>query len=190
MNLTGYTDIRYTKKNKHILLEGCCILKKTKSAVFLTVLLLIFWFILSFEIDLFIAIIGFVVSVMIVFFNYDLLFHHMEISKITIRTVWRFFILIFILIYNIIKSNIQVARIVLSKKMPIDPGFVTIDQKLKRDLNQALYANAITLTPGTLTVDMDKNKIVVHGLLKQHVKDLEGSRLEKAFLDLEVDKHD
>jgi multicomponent Na+:H+ antiporter subunit E len=101
-----------------------------------------------------------------------------------------FFVLIFVLIANIIKSNIEVAKIVLSKKMPIDPGFVTIDQKLKKELNQALYANAITLTPGTLTVDMDKDKIVVHGLLKQHVRDLEGSRLEKAFLDLEVKNND
>jgi multicomponent Na+:H+ antiporter subunit E len=102
----------------------------------------------------------------------------------------RFFVLIFILIFNIIKSNIEVAKIVLSKKMPIDPGFVTIDQKLKKELNQALYANAITLTPGTLTVDMDHEKIVVHGLLKKHVRDLEGSSLEKAFLDLEVEDND
>jgi hypothetical protein len=37
---------------------------------------------------------------------------------------------------------------------------------------------------------MDHEKIVVHGLLKKHVRDLEGSSLEKAFLDLEVEDND
>jgi multicomponent Na+:H+ antiporter subunit E len=166
------------------------ILKKTYGAVLFFALLLLFWFILSFEISLYIAIIGFTVSALVVFFNYDLIFNKQEITKLTIKTMMHFFVLIFVLIANIIKSNIEVAKIVLSKKMPIDPGFVTIEQKLKKELNQALYANAITLTPGTLTVDMDKDKIVVHGLLKQHVRDLEGSRLEKAFLDLEVKNND
>lgn len=122
---------------------------------------------------------------MVVFFNYDLIFNKAEITKVTLRTTFNFFVLIFILLYNIVVSNIEVAKIVLSKKMPIDPGFVTIKNKLNKELNQALYANAITLTPGTLTVDMNHDEIVVHGLLRQHVKDLEGSRMEKAFLDLE-----
>lgn len=155
------------------------------------ILLLLFWFILSFEVNLYIAIIGLLVSLMVVFFNYDLIFNKNEITKLTIRTIMRFFVLIFILLYNIVVSNIEVAKIVLSKKMPIDPGFVTIKNKLNKEFNQALYANSITLTPGTLTVDMNHDEIVVHGLLRQHVKDLEGSRLEKAFLDLEkVKKND
>ncbi len=128
---------------------------------------------------------------MVVFFNYDLIFNKAEVTKLTIRTFFSFFVLVFILLYNIVVSNIEVAKIVLSKKMPIDPGFVTIKNKLNKELNQALYANAITLTPGTLTVDMNHDEIVVHGLLRQQVKDLEGSRMEKAFLDLErAEKND
>lgn len=166
-------------------------MKKRYGAFVLFVLLYVFWFILSFEFSLEVAIIGLLASLMVVFFNYDLVFNQQAITKLTIRTIIRFFVLIFILIYNIILSNIHVAKIVLSKKMPIDPGFVTIKQKLKKELNQSLYANAITLTPGTLTVDMNKDEIVVHGLLKKYVRDLEGSSLEKAFLDLEgVKNHD
>ncbi|QWB99736.1 Na+/H+ antiporter subunit E [Mycoplasmatota bacterium] len=166
-------------------------MKKTYGATLVLILLLLFWFILSFEVNFYIAIIGLLVSLMVVFFNYDLIFNKNEITKLTIRTIMRFFVLIFILLYNIVVSNIEVAKIVLSKKMPIDPGFVTIKNKLNKEFNQALYANSITLTPGTLTVDMNHGEIVVHGLLRQHVKDLEGSRLEKAFLDLEkVKKND
>jgi len=165
-------------------------MKKSYGAILLFVLLMIFWLILSFEVTLEIAIIGFIASILVVLFNYDLVFNHQEITKVTFRTTYKFVVLIVILIYNIIISNIEVAKIVLSRKMPIDPGFVTIKQKLKKELNQALYANAITLTPGTLTVDMNDEEIVVHGLLKQHVRDLEGSRMEKAFLDLEVKDND
>ncbi|MFP4478683.1 MAG: Na+/H+ antiporter subunit E [Candidatus Izemoplasmatales bacterium] len=166
-------------------------MKKTYGGILLFTLLLAFWFVLSFEVSLYIAIIGFFVSLMVVFFNYDLIFNKAEVTKLTIRTFFSFFVLVFILLYNIVVSNIEVAKIVLSKKMPIDPGFVTIKNKLNKELNQALYANAITLTPGTLTVDMNHDEIVVHGLLRQQVKDLEGSRMEKAFLDLErAEKND
>ena len=124
-------------------------------------------------------------SALVVFYNYDLIFNEHEATSLSLRLIWRLSKLLFILIYNIAKSNIEVAKIVLSKKMPIDPGFVTIKNPLKKDLNQAFYANAITLTPGTLTVDMDQEHIVVHGLIKEQVHLLEGSDLEKAFIALE-----
>lgn len=164
------------------------ILTKKYGAIILFLLLLIFWFILSFRIDLTIAIIGCVVSTMIVLFNYDLVFNNTETTKLTFRMIGKFFVLLAVLIFNIVKSNIEVARIVLSKKMPIDPGFVTIKNPLKKELNQALFGNAITLTPGTLTVDMNDEEIVIHGLVKEHVKHLDGSSLEKAFMALEEDK--
>ncbi|MGD9964323.1 MAG: Na+/H+ antiporter subunit E [Candidatus Izemoplasmatales bacterium] len=160
-------------------------MSKKSGAIIIFILLLLFWFILSFRIDLVIAIIGFMVSLFVVFFNYDLVFNNSEYSKLTFRTIKRLFVLFFVLIFNIAKSNIEVAKMVLSKKMPINPGFVTIKNPLKKELNQALFANAITLTPGTLTVDMNDEEIVVHGLVQDSVKNLDGSSLEKAFMALE-----
>ncbi len=160
-------------------------MSKKWGAVLLFILLLIFWIVLSFRLDVTTIIIGFLVSGMVVFYNYDLIFNKQEATSLTLRIIWRFFILFIVLIYNIVKSNIEVARIVLSKKMPINPGFETIRNPLKKDLNQAFFANAITLTPGTLTVDMDQDNIVVHGLLKEHIHSLDDSRLEKAFVALE-----
>ena len=160
-------------------------MNKKYGTVLLFVLLLVFWFILSSRVTITITIIGLFVSAMVVFYNYDLIFNEHEASSLTLRVIGRLLTLFFVLIYNIAKSNIEVAKIVLSKKMPIDPGFVTIRNPLKKDLNQAFYANAITLTPGTLTVDMDQEHIVVHGLIKEQVHLLEGSDLEKAFIALE-----
>jgi len=164
-----------------------CLTKK-HGVIILFILLLAFWFVLSFKIDLTIAAIGFMVSSLVVLFNYDLVFNNTEATKLTFRTIKRFIVLFFVLIYNIAISNIEVAKIVLSKKMPIDPGFVTIKNPLKKELNQALFANAITLTPGTLTVDMNEEEIIIHGLVKESVKALDGSSLERAFMALEEDK--
>ena len=57
---------------------------------------------------------------------------------------------------------------------------------MKKDFNQALFANAITLTPGTLTVDMDDEYILVHGLEIEHIDDIESSKMQKAFESLEA----
>lgn len=170
--------------------KALILLTKKYGAIILFILLLAFWIILSLKVDLTVAIIGFFVSTMVVFFNYDLVFNHQEATKLTFRTIKKFIVLFFVLIFNIVKSNIEVAKIVLSKKMPIDPGFVTIKNPLKKELNQALFANAITLTPGTLTVDMNDEEIVVHGLVKEHVHQLDGSSLEKAFMALEGENND
>jgi len=162
-------------------------MKKTKAAVILFIFLLTFWLILSSKIDLTIVIVGFFASMLILFLNYDLIFNHQEATRLGIRTLIKLVVLFYVLIANIIKSNVEVAKIVLSPKLPIDPGFERVRQPLKKDLNQSLYANAITLTPGTLTVEMDDDHILVHGLIKSQIKHLEGSALEKAFIDLEGD---
>jgi len=160
-------------------------MKKRNGAIILFILLITFWFILSTKIDLTIAIIGFFASCLVIFYNYDLIFNDQEATKITLRSIGRFLILVYVLLANIIKSNIEVAMIVLNPKLPINPGFQKIRNPLKKELNQALYANAITLTPGTLSVEVTEEYIIVHGLNIDQVKEIEGSKLEKVFVDFE-----
>jgi multicomponent Na+:H+ antiporter subunit E len=158
---------------------------KKHGAVFLYLLLFLFWLILSAKLDLVIIVTGLLASLLVVFYNYDLIFNPLEATRLTLRTIKRLIVLFFVLIMNIVKSNIEVAKIVLSPKMKIDPGFVSIRQPLKKELNQAFYANAITLTPGTLSIDCSNNVIIVHGLVQSQVKSIEGSSLEKVFIDFE-----
>jgi multicomponent Na+:H+ antiporter subunit E len=158
---------------------------KKSGAILLFVLLLGFWIVLATRWDLTTIIAGFIVSAMIVFYNYDLIFNHQEATVITLRYLKALVIFVFVLLFSIIKSNVQVAIIVLSEKMPINPGFQTIRQPLKKAMNQAMYGNAITLTPGTLSIDMDDEHILVHGLIVDTVKELEGSALEKAVIAFE-----
>lgn len=60
----------------------------------------------------------------------------------------------FVFVWEMIKANVHVALIVLHPFRPIRPGIVKVRTALKRDTARAILANSITLTPGTLTVDI------------------------------------
>lgn len=84
--------------------------------------------------------------------------------------LWRIVKYVGHLVYQIIVANIQVARIVLSKHMIISPTFIRFKSPVKKDATKAILGNSITLTPGTLTVDIDEDEFVVHGLTKKHAE--------------------
>lgn len=63
---------------------------------------------------------------------------------------------------ELVKSNFRLAAIVLSPSLPIKPGIVKVRTKLKSRMGRLMLANSITLTPGTLTVELDGEWIYVH----------------------------
>jgi multicomponent Na+:H+ antiporter subunit E len=63
------------------------------------------------------------------------------------------------LIWDLILSGVQLAQILLSRQMPINPGIINIPSNCVSELGAALSAHAITLTPGEMTVEMDENYI-------------------------------
>ncbi len=69
---------------------------------------------------------------------------------------------IFVFLIALIKSNFDVARRVIDPKLPINPGIVTYTTKLNSDTAKVFLANAITLTPGTLSVDIIGNELFIH----------------------------
>lgn len=69
------------------------------------------------------------------------------------------------LLKEIALANWQVMRIVLDPKLPIDPGLVRFRTALETDLGVTLFANSITLTPGTITVEVAEHEFVVHALV-------------------------
>lgn len=71
------------------------------------------------------------------------------------------------LIFEIVKANFDVARRVISPQLPISPRIFDTEASQKSDLGQAIYANSITLTPGTVSVDLHPGRIVVHALSEE-----------------------
>ncbi len=81
------------------------------------------------------------------------------------------------MIWAIIMSNFDVARRVIDPKLPIRPGIVTVKTNLKTPVGRLALANSITLTPGTLTVDICGDELCIHWIDVRH-EDIEGATRE------------
>ncbi|MBM4242220.1 MAG: hypothetical protein FJ148_00165 [Deltaproteobacteria bacterium] len=68
------------------------------------------------------------------------------------------------LVKEIVVANIDVAKIVLKRDMPIDPALIRFDSTLRTDLARVILGNSITLTPGTLTVEIEGSSFLVHSI--------------------------
>ncbi len=69
---------------------------------------------------------------------------------------------VFVFLGELIKSNLDVARRVLSPQLPIHPGIVKVKTRLTSRLGRTALANSITLTPGTLTVEIHGDYFYIH----------------------------
>ena len=83
------------------------------------------------------------------------------------------------LIKEIIKSNIDVAKRILDPKLPIDPVLITVKASQPSELGQVVYANSITLTPGTVSIRVNDNTILVHALSTGLAGDLETGEMDR-----------
>ena len=82
--------------------------------------------------------------------------------KLTPRAFVYTFIYLGVFMVELIKSNLDVARRVLSPRLPINPGIVEVKTGLSSKMGRMILANSITLTPGTLTVDIQDDKLFIH----------------------------
>ncbi|HSN52482.1 MAG TPA: Na+/H+ antiporter subunit E [Woeseiaceae bacterium] len=80
---------------------------------------------------------------------------------------------------EVVKSSIEVARIVLRPRIDVEPQVVTIDASSLGPVDQALLGNSITLTPGTLTLDVDEGRLLVHALTPNGAAALEGGEMQQ-----------
>lgn len=69
------------------------------------------------------------------------------------------------LFVEIIKANIAVVRQIISPDMEVSPTMTKIPTGKKTDLAKTMFANSITLTPGTVSIDLEEDHILVHALL-------------------------
>ena len=126
------------------------------------ILAFIIWMLLTWQIDVQVIIAGLIASAIVAF-----LFHEMlpKEHRIFISPVRVFWLLVYlpVFFYYMIKANLDVAYRILHPKMPIKPGIVKIKTTLKTNSGITALANSITLTPGTLTVDLtDDGFLYIH----------------------------
>ena len=89
------------------------------------------------------------------------------------------------LIREIVISNIDVAKRIWQKDMPISPTIATVQASQKTALGLVLHANSITLTPGTLSIDVDDGAIEVHALAAESLDPLHEGEMDRRVTKLE-----
>lgn len=127
-------------------------------------LLLAFWCMLTPEITLSSVLIGAFVSAFTVVFFRDILFARDELPAYRMRT-WPVYLWLLIqLLYEVVKANIDVAMTVLNPRLPIQPQFVRVPVHGESEFNRVVHSTCITLTPGTISVEVEDDFILVHAL--------------------------
>lgn len=86
---------------------------------------------------------------------------------------------------EIVKSNLDVARRVLSPNLPISPTIIYVPASQKTDLGRVIYANSITLTPGTLSIDISEGEIEVHSLSREGAEQLAEGEMDRRVSEIE-----
>ncbi|MDP3063757.1 MAG: Na+/H+ antiporter subunit E [Chloroflexota bacterium] len=102
-----------------------------------------------------------------------------NIAKALGSASWRWLMYLLWLLWSIIVANVQVAYIVLHPRMPIAPALLRFRAPLRRITAQVVLANSITLTPGTVTVELRDGEYVVHTLLPSMAEPLVSGQMQR-----------
>ena len=99
---------------------------------------------------------------------------------------FRAFIYLPWLFKEIILSNLAVAKVILSPKLPIHPRILRVAASQKTHVGQVIYANSITLTPGTVTLDVRHGNFLVHALTTDSTEGLLSGEMDRRVTHLEA----
>ena len=129
------------------------------------VVMYLFWILLSGMLDALHLGAGLICSVIVAYISHDLL-----VKEGGLETGKFFRLLLYIPweLWQIVLANLDVAYRVLHPKMPIDPMIIEFETSLRSDFALVTMANSITLTPGTITIEVEpeKGKFWVHAVAK------------------------
>ena len=134
---------------------------KIKNAIITGIVSFIVWLLLNNSLHTDIIISGLVTSflVAIIFGLNNTFFAELRLSPASFINI---FLLILVFTKELIKANIDVAKRVIAPSLPINPGIVKVKTKLKSRTGRLLLANLITLTPGTLSLDVKDEFLYIH----------------------------
>ncbi len=125
------------------------------------ILSLIFWLLITFRFTVPNLIVGSVAAALssVIFGKY---YFHKVYKLLQPQRYFWFIIYLVVFIWACIKANFDVAYRVLHPAMPIRPGIVKVKTSLKSGFAKTMLANSITMTPGTITVDIIDNDFYIH----------------------------
>lgn len=141
-----------------------------------------FWFSLAGVPDFVSLTLGIMSSIFVSLISGKFLFSNIDnVKKFVIRAP-RMIGYFFYYLKDITLANIDVAFRVLHPKMPINPCIFEYETKLKSDFGITVLANSITITPGTVTVDIVNGKLFVHALVPESVESIVNGELDSRIM--------
>lgn len=135
-------------------------------------LLFIFWTMLIPETTTSSIVIGLIVCTGTIVFSRQILFHRVEFPPYNVRTLPAYFRLLAKLVVEVFRANVEVAMIVLRPHLDIQPHFVRVPVSYRTQFNRVVHAQCITLTPGTISVEIGEDWILVHALTSRSAEEL------------------
>ena len=97
---------------------------------------------------------------------------------------------IFVLLIEIVRANFAIIKLVLAPDIEVEPCIVKFSTNLKTEAARIALANSITLTPGTITVSLEDDELLVHALNRDFADGLKGSMFEKLLMRMERLSHE
>lgn len=149
--------------------------------------LMAFWFIMSGFFDPIHAAMGAGSVTAVLALNYQLRKHKYfedEVDVLDELRYVRLFLYSFWLLYQIIVSGIQVARLILTPSLPVEPQMIRFKVNLPSAHAKMILGNSITLTPGTLTVDITGDEFLVHAIVPKAYQGIIDDTMPKKVLNL------
>ena len=149
----------------------------------LFVTLAAFWLLNSGHYTLLILLLGLISIALVLFIAHrmDVVDHESQPLHLTLKIpgylAW--------LTKEIILSNISVVKHIWLGNQTISPVLTTVKSSQKTDIGKVIYANSITLTPGTVAVDLVGDQITVHALSRENIEALDGGEMDRRICRLE-----
>ena len=152
-----------------------------KHAVSLTLTLFILWILLSGHFNPLLIALGVASSLITVVLalRMEVIDHESHPLHLS-RQLPRFWVF---LSHEVIMANLDVVRRILTPGKSYSPQLRQFPLPQQTELGQVIYANAITLTPGTVTVQLNTDSIRVHALSREAAEDLQSGRMAQAIPD-------
>ncbi len=146
-----------------------------------------FWILLSGEFTFVLITSGIVASLIVAYLSHDIFMGKADL-KTEIGRVLKFTKYVPWLLWKVILANVEIAYLVLHPKMLIDPQIVRFKNDLKTDMGIVTLANSITLTPGTITVEANKEEFVIHAIWQKSAEGIIDGEMQRRVKEIEGEK--
>ena len=148
-------------------------------------LFFVVWIVFNGRITWEIAIFGVVIAALVFAFVCKFMGYSIEKERALYKKIPLLCKYIALLFKEVVKANLTICRLILTRKETVEPVIVKVPVKLHSEVAKVVLANSITLTPGTITVSLTEQELLVHCLDKTLADGMEDSEFVKLLEKLE-----